>query len=63
MLLTATEIGYGTLWIANTCYAYEELVNSIGTTSQLVGAVALGSPNEQPKARPRKDIVSIVEYR
>ena len=26
ILLTATELGYGTLWIANTCFAYNELV-------------------------------------
>lgn len=27
MLLKATEIGLGTLWIANTCFAYEKMKN------------------------------------
>lgn len=63
MILTATELGYGTLWIANTCYAYDELVAYIGISGQLVGAVLLGYPNENPKARPRKSIDDVVEYR
>lgn len=63
MLLAATEMGYGTLWIANTCFAYRELVKSIGTDSQLVGGIALGYPDEQPKARPRRHIFEVVEYR
>lgn len=63
MLLTATEMGLGTLWIANTCFAYEELVEFIGTEHQLAGAVSLGFPDEMPKARPRKDISEVIEYR
>lgn len=63
MLLTATELGYGTLWIANTCFAYDELVDCIGTSYQLVGGITLGYPNESPSPRPRKDINMIVEYR
>lgn len=27
MILTATEYGVGTLWIADTCFAYNELMN------------------------------------
>lgn len=63
MILTATEIGLGTLWIANTCFAYDELIDFIGTEYQLVGAVAVGYPDEMPYARPRKDLNKIVEYR
>lgn len=63
MLLTATEKGLGTLWIANTCFAYNELINYIKTSSQLVGAIALGYPNENPNPRPRKDFDTIAEYR
>lgn len=33
MLLRATSLGLGTLWIANTCFAYEELTDFIGTDS------------------------------
>ena len=63
MLLTATEIGLGTLWIANTCYAYKELTEYLGTTQQLVGAIALGYADENPTQRPRKKMEDIVEYR
>ncbi len=63
MLLTATELGYGTLWIANTCFAYDELVNYMGISGQLVGAISLGYPNEQPDPRPRKKLEDVVEFR
>lgn len=63
MLLTATELGYGTLWIANTCFAYNELIEFTGIKGQLVGAVSLGVAKEQPNARPRKDLSEVVEFR
>ena len=63
MLLKATDMGLGTLWIANTCYAYEELTTYLNTTKQLVGAIALGYADEKPAQRPRKPIEEIVEYR
>ena len=63
MLLKATDMGLGTLWIANTCYAYEELTTYLNTTNQLVGAIALGYADENPAQRPRKPIEEIVEYR
>ncbi len=63
MLLKATELGLGTLWIANTCYAYEELASFLGTEHQLVGAVALGFADESPSQRPRKSAEDIAEYR
>lgn len=63
MLLTATELGYGTLWIANTCFAYEELVAYMEITGQLIGAVSLGLSAENPNPRPRKSMREVVEYR
>ena len=63
ILLTATELGYGTLWIANTCFAYDELVNFIDIKGQLVGAISLGVPNEVPNQRPRKEFDEVVEFR
>ena len=63
ILLTATELGYGTLWIANTCFAYDELVNFIDIKGQLVGAISLGVPNEAPNQRPRKEFDEVVEFR
>ncbi len=63
LLLTAQENGLGTLWIANTLYAYDELCRYIGENGQLVGAIALGYPDESPYPRPRKPLNNIVEFR
>lgn len=63
MLLTAKEHGLGTLWIANTCFAYDDLVKYLDTDKQLTGIVAVGYPNETPDKRPRKPMEAIVEYR
>lgn len=63
MLLKATEMNLGTLWIANTCYAYKEITEYLETTQQLIGAIALGYADESPAQRPRKKLEDIVEYR
>ena len=63
MLIKANEMGLGTLWVANTFYAYEELTEYIGTTHQLVSAVALGYPAEDPIPRPRKAMEETVDFR
>lgn len=62
MLLKATEVGLGSLWIANTCFAYKELVTYLNTTKQLIGAIAIGYANERPVQRPRKKIEDIVVW-
>lgn len=63
ILLTAAELGYGTLWVANTCFAYEELARHIGIKGQLVGAICLGVAGERPAPRPRKDLSEVLEFR
>ena len=63
MLLKATEIGLGTLWIANTCFAYNDLIEYIGEEGQLVGAVSVGYPDENPSERPRHDISEVIVWR
>ena len=62
LILKATELGLGTLWIANTFFAYPELVEYIGTEHQLVSAIALVYPAEEPNARPRKPLEEILEF-
>ena len=49
--------------IANTCFAYNELIEFIGTDNQLTGIVAVGAANEAPPKRPRKALRDVVEYR
>ncbi|MCM1579058.1 MAG: nitroreductase family protein [Ruminococcus sp.] len=63
MLLTAAEMGYGTLWIANTFFAYKEMAEHIGIRGQLICAVSLGYADETPNPRPRKGIEEVREYR
>ena len=63
MILTATGYGLGTLWIANTCFAYNDLVDFIGTDCQLTGLVAVGIADESPDKRPRKPFEDIIEFR
>lgn len=63
MLLEAERLGLGTLWVANTCFAYSELTESINKPGQLIGAVALGYADEAPRQRPRKALEDLVEYR
>lgn len=63
ILLTAAELGYGMLWVANTCFAYEELARHIGVKGQLVGAICLGIAGERPAPRPRKDLSEVLEFR
>ena len=63
MLLKATEMGLGTLWIANTCFAYDDLMDYIGESGQLIGAVTVGYPAEAPMQRPRKKLTEIIDWR
>ena len=63
ILLTATELGLGTLWIANTCFAYRELTEYLDTDNQLIGAIAVGYSDESPNPRPRKSLDEIIEFR
>ena len=62
-LLAATEEGLGTLWIANTFYAHEPLRAYLKTDKQLIAAIAVGYPDEDPVMRPRKDLGEIIEFR
>ena len=63
MLLRADALGLGTLWIANTCFAYTELCEYLQTQAQLVCAVAVGYAAENPAQRPRKSAEEVCEYR
>lgn len=63
MILRAEELGVGSLWIANTCFAYQELIEYLGMSGQLTGVLALGYADEQPPARPRKKLEELMEYR
>ncbi len=63
MLLAATEKGIGSLWICDIYFAYPELCEWLDSDGQLIAAIAFGYPNEFPKARPRKKMEDIIEWR
>lgn len=63
MLLEATNLGLGSLWICDIYFAYDEIVGWLNTDKQLIAAISFGYPDEEPKARPRKELKEIVEWR
>lgn len=63
MLLAATELGLGSLWICDVFRAYEELGAWLGEKGQMIAAVSLGYPNEAPAARPRKPLSELARVK
>ncbi|MCI9508208.1 MAG: nitroreductase [Angelakisella sp.] len=61
--LAAESLGLGSLWICDTYFAYQELMEWAGGTGELFAALALGYPGEAPPSRPRKPLSEIVEWR
>lgn len=63
MILTATKLGLGSLWICDTYFAYDELQNYLNTGGELFAALSIGYAEEAPGARPRKSMNEVVEWR
>ncbi len=62
MLLTAEELGLGTLWLCDVLYAREELAAWLGATDTMIAAVAAGYAAENPPARPRRPWAEITTW-
>lgn len=62
MLLEATHLGLGTLWICDFYFAYDEIKKWLDDKGELLAAVALGYASECPAKRPRKPFGQVVEY-
>lgn len=62
MCLAALELGLGSLWIADVLYAYDELCAYLGQDCQMVAALAIGYPDEEPDARPRKSVDEVTRW-
>ena len=60
MLLKATQLGLGTLWIANTCFAYNDMVEVDPSRGKAQGAVAVDM--RQKTVRKREKLEEILEY-
>lgn len=63
MVLTATELGLGSLWICDTFFAQRELCDWLHAEGELYAAVAIGYPDESPAARPRNCFSDVVSWR
>lgn len=62
MLLTAVDLGLGTLWICDVFFGYEELCKWFGEEGQMIAAVSIGYPDASPPARPRKSVEEVTEF-
>ena len=60
ILLKATEMNLGSLWIADTYYIKEKISKMINTNLELYSAIAIGIADEFPDQRPRKEIKDIL---
>ena len=60
MHLKATELGLGSLWIANTNHIKEEISSITGVSFECVSCLAIGYKDQDPKARPRKPLEEII---
>lgn len=63
MLLAATELGIGSLWICDVFFAYKELNEWLNTDGEMIAAVTFGYPLESPNERQRKPLSEILEWR
>ena len=63
MLLAATELGLGSLWIADVWEAYPEINAWLETDHQLVSAVSFGYTDATPAVPARKPMEDIVRWR
>lgn len=62
MLLAATDLGLGTLWICDVFYAYDELCEWLEQSGQMIAAVSLGYADESPNARSRKPVEEVTTW-
>lgn len=60
LLILATDMGIGSLWICDHLYAFDSLSAHFIGRGTLVSVITLGSPAEQPAPRPRKPIADVI---
>ena len=62
MLLYATSIGIGSLWIRDTYCVEDEMNKMYGNGKVLISSVSFGLPDEYPSARPRNKSENITSW-
>lgn len=63
ILLRATDLNLGSLWIRDIAYTKEEIAKLVGYEHlELNSAISIGIANQSPSARPRKTLKDIINY-
>lgn len=62
MLLAATELGLGSLWMCDVYFAYNQLCDWLGETAQLAAGIALGYPDGDCTKPKRNDLAKHTVY-
>lgn len=61
--LRATDLGLGSLWIRDIVYTQKEIAKLVGYDDmELISAVSIGYPDENPNQRPRKNLTEVLEW-
>lgn len=61
--LRATDLGLGSLWIRDIVHTQKEIAKLVGYEDmELISAISIGYPNENPNQRPRKNLDEILEW-
>jgi len=60
--LAARALGLGSLWIADVLFAYEELEAWLGQDTEMVAAVSLGYPADNPVIFSRKPLADVTVW-
>lgn len=63
MLLAATEMGIGSLWICDVFFAYRELTEWLNESGEMIAAITFGYPLETPTERPRKQLSDVLSWK
>ncbi len=62
MLISAANLQLGTLWICDFYFAYKEICQFLETDEQVVAAISVGFPAENPIPRPRKSVDDVTVW-
>jgi len=60
MILSLTDMGLGSVWIGNTNLISGEIKDILNVEYETVSSIAIGVPDQSPKARPRKDLADVI---
>jgi F420 biosynthesis protein FbiB-like protein len=60
--LAARALGLGSLWIADVLFAYEELEAWLGQDTEMIAAVSLGYPADNPVIFSRKPLSDVTVW-